>query len=98
MVSKSTKKTIADVCVRTCFLLQKRLKCDDWIFALLSHLAEDFLKTTLKRGVIRAEEWPPSSHDVNALDYFYWDFVKTKVYEGRSEKPFVSEAELKKKK
>ena len=61
-------------------------------------MAQDFLKTTLKLGFIRAEEWPSSSHDVNPLDYFHWDFVKTKVYEGRSEKPFASEAEIKKEK
>ena len=36
--------------------------------------------------------------DVNPLDYFYWDFVNTKVYERRSGKPFESEPELKKKK
>ena len=59
---------------------------------------QDFLKTKLKLRFIRAEEWPPFSPDVNPLDDFYWDFVKTKVYKERSEKPFASEAELKKKK
>ena len=39
-----------------------------------------FLKQILKRRFIRAEEWPPSWLDVNPLDLFYWDFVKTKVY------------------
>ena len=37
---------------------------------------------------IRAREWPLSSPDVNPLDYFYyfyWDFVKTNVYEGSLE-------------
>ena len=61
-----------------------------------SQLVQDFLKTKLKRRFIRAEEWPPSSPDVNPLDYFYWDFDKTKVYKGRSGKPFASESELKK--
>ena len=42
-------------------------------------------------------DWPPPLLDVKPLDYFYWDFAKTKVSEGRSGKPFVSEAELKKK-
>ena len=42
-------------------------------------------------------DWPPTLLDVKPLDYFYWDFAKTKVSEGRSGKPFVSEAELKKK-
>ena len=43
------------------------------------------------------EKCPPSSPDVNPLDYFYWDFVKIKVYNERSEKSFASEAGLKKK-
>ena len=64
--------------------IEKVVKRDDWIFA------QD-------GALIRAEEWPPSSPDVNSLDYFLWDFVKTKVYEGRSGKLFASEAELKKK-
>ena len=81
----------------------KVVKRDHWIFAQdgapfhRSHLVQDFLKTTLKRLFIPAKEWSPSSPDVNPLDYFYWDFVKTKVYKGRSGKPFESEAELKKK-
>ena len=60
-------------------------------------MVQDFLKTKLKRRFIRAEEWLPSSPDVNPLDYFYWDFVKTKVYEGRFGKLFEPKAELKKK-
>ena len=59
-------------------------------------MVQNFLKTKLKRGFIRVEEWPLSSPDVNTLDYFCWDFVKTKVYVGRSGKTFVSEAEVKK--
>ena len=60
-------------------------------------MVQDFLKTKLKRLFICAEEWPLSSPDVNPLDYFYWDFALTKVYKGRSGKPWASEAELKKK-
>ena len=75
--------------------IEKVVKRDDWIFGQdggpshQSHLVQDFLKTKLKRRFIRAEEWSSSSPDVNALDYFYLDFVKTKVYEGRSSKPFA---------
>ena len=75
----------------------KVVKRDDWTFAKggaqshRSHLVQDFLITKLKRRFIRVEECPPSSSDLNPLDYFYWDFVKTKVYEGRSEIPFVLE-------
>ena len=55
------------------------------------------LKKKLKHRLIRAEEWLQSPPDVNPVDYFFWDFIKIKVYEGRSRKPFASEAELKKK-
>ena len=54
-----------------------------------SHLVPDFLKIRLKHCFIRAEEWPPSSPDVNPLDDSYWDFVKAKVDERRSGKPFA---------
>ena len=83
--------------------IEKVVKCDDWIFAQdgapshRSHLVQDFIKKKLKHRFIRAEEWLQSPPDVNPLDYFYWDFIKIKVYEGRSRKPFASEAELKKK-
>ena len=40
----------------------------------------------------------PSSPDVNRWDYFYRDFVKTKVYEERSGRPFAAEGETKLKK
>ena len=56
-----------------------------------------FLKAKLKLCFICGEEWPPSSSDVNPLDFFYLEFAKTKVYKGRSEKLFASEAELNKK-
>ena len=32
---------------------------------------------------------------MNPLDYFFWDLVKTKVYQGRPGEPFSSEEELK---
>ena len=67
MVSKLTKKTIADICMRKLFPNTERVvKRDDWIFSQdgapshRSHLVQDFLKTELKRRFIRAEEWPPS--------------------------------------
>lgn len=37
---------------------------------------------------IHAEEFPPSSTDLNPLNYFYWDFVKTTVFKGRYGKSF----------
>ena len=83
--------------------IEKVVKRYDWTFAqdgalsLRSHLEQDFLKTKLKCRFIRAEQWPPSLPDINPLDYFYWDFFKIKVYEGRNGKPFASEDELQKK-
>ena len=50
---------------------------------------------TLKNRFIDKTEWPPSSPDANPLDYFFWDNVKSKVYEGRMGKPFANEYELK---
>ena len=35
---------------------------------------------------------------MNSLDYFFWDIVKTKLYQGRAGEPFSSEEELKTKK
>ena len=70
--------------------IEKVVKRDDWIFAQdgvpshRCHLVQDFLKTKLKCHFIHAKEWPPFSPDVNQLDCFYWNFVKTKVHKGRS--------------
>ena len=62
--------------------IEKVAKRDDWIFAQdgpPSHqlpLVQDLLKTKLKRHLIRAEEWPPSSPDVNPLGYFIETLLK----------------------
>ena len=80
--------------------VEKVVEHDCWIFAYdgtpshWSNLVQDFLKTKFKCCFICAEEQPLSSLDVNPLIYFYWHFVKTKVYKGR---PSASEDELKKK-
>ena len=81
--------------------IKKLVKRDDWIFVQdsapshRSNLVQDFLEKTLKRRFVKCVEWPPSSPDVNPLDYFFWDLVKTKVYQGRAGEPFSSEEELK---
>ena len=49
----------------------------------------------MKRRFFKSVEWPPSSPDVNPLDYFFWDLLKTKVYQGRVGELFSSEEELK---
>ena len=75
----------------------------DWIFVQdgasshTSNLVQGFLKDTLKKRFISKTEWPPSSPDVNPLDYYFWDAVKTKVYAGRKGRPFQNERELQQK-
>ena len=76
------------------------MKRKDWIFAQdgasshTSHMVQNFLKDELKSRFIKATEWPPSSPDTNPLDYYFWNKVKEKVYEGRHNKPFRDEKEL----
>ena len=81
--------------------IKKLVKRDDWIFVQdsapshRSNLVQDFLEKTLKRRFVKCVEWPSSSPDVNPLDYFFWDLVKTKVCQGRAGEPFSLEEELK---
>ena len=58
-------------------------------------MLQDFPEKTLNRRFVKCVEWPPSSPDVNPLDYFFWELVKKKVYQGRAGEPFSSEEELK---
>ena len=46
-----------------------------------SNLVQNFLKTELKRRFLTSPEWLPASPDCNPLDYFFWDAVKSRVYE-----------------
>ena len=81
--------------------IKKLVKHNDWIFlqdsapSHRSNLVQDFLEKTLKHCFVKCVEWPPSSPEMNPLDYFFWDLVKTKVYQGRAGEPFSSEEELK---
>ena len=81
--------------------IKKLVKRDDWIFVQdsapshRSNLVQVFLEKTLKRRFIKYVEWPSSDLDVNPLHYFFWDLVKTKLYQGRADEPFSSEEELK---
>ena len=81
--------------------IEKVYKWKDWIFVQdgapshRSNLVQTFLDETLNRRYIKAAEWPPSSPDSNPLDYYFWSVLKTKVYEGRMNKPFVNEDALK---
>ena len=57
-------------------MIKKMVWQDEKDFALdgvpshRSQSVQDFLKTKLKCCFIHAKEWPPSSRDVNPLDYF----------------------------
>ena len=79
--------------------IKKFVKRGDWIDvqdSAPSHRSNlvDFLEKTFERRFIKCVEWPPSSPDLNPLDYFFWDLIKTKVYQGRAGKSFSSEEEL----
>ena len=62
-----------------------------------SNFVQDFLEKILKCHFVKCVKWSRSLPDVNSLDYFLWDLVKTKVYQGRAGEPFSSEKELKRK-
>ena len=56
---------------------------------------QKFLTKKLKKRFVKNTEWPPSSPDCNPLDYFFWNDVQEKVYEGRHCNSFNDEDELK---
>ena len=51
-----------------------------------ANVTQAYLEETLGRRFIKKDEWPPNSPDCNPLDFFFWDAVKNKVYEGQSER------------
>ena len=67
----------------TCLRPQIRFQEKLW-FPPLHHIDQIwykiFLKKNLKRRFVQCVERPPSSPDVNPLDYFFWDLIKTMVY------------------
>ena len=76
---------------------------NDYIYAqdgATSHTAgstQNYLKERLGRGrYLTKLQWPPSSPDLNPLDYYFWNQLSNKVYEGRNGKPFDNEEQLKK--
>ena len=62
---------------------------NDWIYiqdgatSHTSNLVQNFLNETMPRRFIKKDQWPPKSPDCNPLDFYFWNKVKTKVYEGR---------------
>ena len=63
-----------------------------------SDRCQDFLLKTLKSKsrFVAADEWPPYSCDLNPLDYYFWNAIKTLVYRERIGKgSFENKEELK---
>ena len=56
---------------------------------------QNFLKQNLKSRFVNNTDWPPKSPDCNPLDYYFWDCVQDKVYDGRYCYPFATIDELK---
>lgn len=59
-----------------------------------SNLVKKFLETTIPKRFIKEEEWPPNSSDSKPFEYYFRDKVRTKVYDGRLNKPFKDENEM----
>ena len=81
--------------------IKKLVKRDDWLFAQDSapsdrlNMVQDVLEKTLKSHLVKYLEWSSSSPELNPLDYFFWNLVKTKVYQDRAGELFSSEEKLK---
>ena len=56
---------------------------------------QNFLKQKLKSRFVKNTDCPPKSPDCNPLDYYFWDRVQEKVYDGRYCYPFATIDELK---
>ena len=44
---------------------------------------QSFLKQKVKSRFAENTDWPPKLPDCNPLDYYFWDCVQEKVYDGR---------------
>ena len=63
-----------------------------------SELCQTFLLNTLKKKsrFVAADQWTPYSSDLNPLDYYFWNEIKTCVYAERIGKgSFENKEELK---
>ena len=58
---------------------------------------QNFLKQKLKSRFVKNTDWPPKLPDCNPLDYYFWDRVQEKVYDGHYYYPFATIDELKRK-
>ena len=72
---------------------------DNYIFqqdGATSHtslVCQSKLRQLLRKRFINKDQWPPKSPDLNPLDYYFWEVIKTEVYKNRSE-PFQNLAQL----
>lgn len=67
----------------------------DGASAHTSNLVQHYLKDEFGlHGFVNKSQWPPKSPDLNPLDYWFWNALKEKVYEGRRT-PFTSVDQLK---
>ena len=57
---------------------------------------QNFLKQKLKPRFVKNTDWPPKSPDCNSSDYYFWNCVQGKVYDGGYCYPFAAIDELKK--
>ena len=55
---------------------------------------QKFLIEKLKSRFVKNTDWPPSSPDCNPLDFYFWNRVQERVFEGRHCSPFQSVEEL----
>jgi transposase len=60
-----------------------------------SNVVKNYMKAELGKRFITPTDWPSYSPDCNPLDYYFWNDVSTKVYEGRHCQPFATLDEMK---
>ena len=56
---------------------------------------QNFLKLKLKSRLVKNTDWSPKSPDCNPLDYYFWDRVQEKVYDGSYWYPFATIDDMK---
>ena len=61
-----------------------------------ANITQEYLWNSFGRRFIKTDEWPQNYPDCSPLDYVFWDAVKSKVYEGMTER-FENTDQLKKK-
>ena len=60
-----------------------------------SNLCQNFLEETCQRRLIKKDDWPPQSPDLNVLGYYFWNAGQGCVQDG-ARGPFQDIEQLKK--